>query len=141
MSVRHKSKLLVLGGILALPFAHLPLGAQVSSSAPAPDPQVVAAYAATLQVPDPRKPVPARVGALTLAQVLDTARTKNPTLLAAERNLRAVKAQELQAGVRQNLLRHLEQGGLGVLVRNGEFAARRQRRELGPVLDRQLIDR
>jgi cobalt-zinc-cadmium efflux system outer membrane protein len=109
MLVRHKSKLAgtvaVLGGLLALPFALLmptELHAQVSSSTPPPDPQAVAAYAAGLQVPDPRKPVPARAGALTLAQVLETARTKNPTLLAAERNLRAVKAQELQAGVRQN---------------------------------------
>jgi len=52
--------------------------------------------------PDPRKPLVSKPGALTLAQVLDQARTKNPTLLAAEQNLRAVRAQELQAGVRAN---------------------------------------
>ena len=52
--------------------------------------------------PDPRKPPISKPGALTLAQVLDQARAKNPTLLAAAQNLRAVKAQELQAGVRAN---------------------------------------
>jgi cobalt-zinc-cadmium efflux system outer membrane protein len=61
-----------------------------------------AAYAQTIVVPDPRKPLAARPGALTLQQVIDAARTKNPTLLAAERNLQAVKAQEIQAAVRQN---------------------------------------
>ena len=39
---------------------------------------------------------------MTLPQVLDAAKTHNPTLLAAEQNLRAVKAQEIQAGVRAN---------------------------------------
>jgi cobalt-zinc-cadmium efflux system outer membrane protein len=53
-------------------------------------------------VPDPRKPPTSRPGALTLQQVLDLARTKNPTLLAAAQNLRAVRAQELQAATRQN---------------------------------------
>ncbi len=52
--------------------------------------------------PDPRKPPMSRPGALTLAQVLDQARARNPALLAAAQNLRAVKAQELQAGVRAN---------------------------------------
>ena len=62
-----------------------------------------AAYAAGANAgPDPRKPPVSKPGALTLAQVLDQARAKNPTLLAAEQNLRAVKAQELQAGVRAN---------------------------------------
>jgi cobalt-zinc-cadmium efflux system outer membrane protein len=51
---------------------------------------------------DPRKPPPSRPGALTLAQVIEAARTHNPTLLAAAQNLRAVRAQELQAGVRAN---------------------------------------
>lgn len=64
--------------------------------------QPPADYAASIDVADPRKPIPARPGAYTLAQVLDEARAKNPTLLAAERNLRAVKAQEIQAGVRAN---------------------------------------
>jgi cobalt-zinc-cadmium efflux system outer membrane protein len=51
---------------------------------------------------DPRTPVPSKPGALTLAQVLDLARTKNLTLLAAEQNLRSVRAQELQAATRAN---------------------------------------
>ena len=37
-----------------------------------------------------------------MQQAVDMARSKNPTLLAAEQNLLSVKAQELQAGVRQN---------------------------------------
>ena len=41
-------------------------------------------------------------GALTLQQVLEVARQKNPQLLGAEENLQAVKAQEVQAGVRAN---------------------------------------
>ena len=62
-----------------------------------------AAYAAgTNSGPDPRKPPVSKPGAYTMAQVLDMARAKNPTLLAAAQNLRAVKAQELQAGVRAN---------------------------------------
>jgi cobalt-zinc-cadmium efflux system outer membrane protein len=52
--------------------------------------------------PDPRKPPQSKAGALTLQQVVEMARTKNPTLLAAEQNLRSVRAQELQAGVRAN---------------------------------------
>ncbi len=51
---------------------------------------------------DPRKPPPAKPGALTLQQVVERARTGNPTLLSAEANLRAVRAQELQAAVRAN---------------------------------------
>jgi outer membrane protein, heavy metal efflux system len=53
-------------------------------------------------VPDPRTSPASKPGALTLAQILDLARTKNPTILAAEQNLQAVHAQEIQAGVRQN---------------------------------------
>ena len=52
--------------------------------------------------PDPRRPLPARPGALTLDQVLTLADHGNPGLLAARRNLDAVRAQEIQAGVRQN---------------------------------------
>ena len=51
---------------------------------------------------DPRQPPPSKPGALTLSQVIDLARARNPTFLAAEENLRAVRAQELQAGVRTN---------------------------------------
>lgn len=39
---------------------------------------------------------------MTMQQVVDLARSKNPTLLAAQQNLLSVKAQEIQAGVRQN---------------------------------------
>jgi cobalt-zinc-cadmium efflux system outer membrane protein len=39
---------------------------------------------------------------LTLQQVVDVARAKNPLLLEAERNLQGTKAQEIQAGLRQN---------------------------------------
>jgi outer membrane protein, heavy metal efflux system len=61
------------------------------------------AYAAGASAgPDPRKAPVSKPGALTLAEVLDQARAKNPTLLAAAQNLRAVRAQELQAGVRAN---------------------------------------
>jgi cobalt-zinc-cadmium efflux system outer membrane protein len=51
---------------------------------------------------DPRKPAPSKPGALTLQQVVDIAKAKNPTLLAAQTNLSAVRAQELQAAVRAN---------------------------------------
>ena len=64
--------------------------------------QTPAEFAKSIDVPDPRKPLTSRPGAYTLAQVIDAAKAKNPTLLAAERNLRAVKAQEIQAGLRQN---------------------------------------
>jgi outer membrane protein, heavy metal efflux system len=44
----------------------------------------------------------APTGALSLQQVVQIARSKNPTLLSAEQNVLAVKAQEIQAGVRAN---------------------------------------
>ncbi len=47
-------------------------------------------------------PVPAAPNALTLQQVVEQAKAKNPTLLAAQQNLLSVKAQEIQAGLRQN---------------------------------------
>lgn len=59
-------------------------------------------YAKTLNIADPRAPISSRPGAFTLVQVIDTARAKNPTLLAAAQSLRAVRAQEIQAGVRVN---------------------------------------
>ena len=52
--------------------------------------------------PDPRRNPPSRPGALSLDQVLTLARAQNPALLAARRNLDATRAQEIQAGVRQN---------------------------------------
>ena len=39
---------------------------------------------------------------ITMQQAVELARAKNPTLLSAQQNLLSVKAQELQAGVRQN---------------------------------------
>jgi cobalt-zinc-cadmium efflux system outer membrane protein len=72
-------------------------GSQAASQTPAE------AYAAGLSAdPDPRKAPTSKPGALTLIEVLERARTRNPTLLAAAQNLRAVRAQELQAGVRAN---------------------------------------
>ena len=61
------------------------------------------AYAAGAALgPDPRKPPASKPGALTLKQVIDMAQAKNPTLLAAQQNLNATRAQELQAAVRAN---------------------------------------
>ena len=54
------------------------------------------------QISDPRKAPQSKPGALTMAQVVDLAKAKNPTLLAAQETLRSVKAQELQAAVRAN---------------------------------------
>jgi outer membrane protein, heavy metal efflux system len=45
---------------------------------------------------------PAPSAPLTMQQAVDLALAKNPTLLAAQQNLLSVKAQEIQAGVRQN---------------------------------------
>ena len=48
-------------------------------------------------------PAPASAaGALTLQQVIDRAQARNPSILAAQQNLEAVRAQEIQAGVRAN---------------------------------------
>ena len=54
------------------------------------------------QIVDPRKPGAPKAGALTMQQAVDVARTKNPTIRAAEQTLRSVRAQELQAAVRAN---------------------------------------
>ena len=58
----------------------------------------VAAAAAQAQAPAPG------LGSapLTLAQVLDIARVKNPSLLSAEQHVEATKAAEITAGLRQN---------------------------------------
>ena len=78
-------------------------GAVQSANAPNDIAQGPAGYAASAAVgADPRKPPPSKPGALTLQQVVDRARLANPTLLAAEANLRAVRAQQIQAGVRTN---------------------------------------
>ena len=62
-----------------------------------------AQYAAGASVgPDPRKPPPAKAGAYTMQQIVAMAQANNPTLLAAETNLRAVRSQEMQAAVRAN---------------------------------------
>ena len=61
----------------------------------APNPTAAGASAA--------QPAPAASpGALTMKQAVDLARSKNPTLLAAEQNLLSVRAQEIQAALRQN---------------------------------------
>jgi outer membrane protein, heavy metal efflux system len=111
--------LLSMASTPALLWAQAP-GAGSSSSSQAPaggaqagqppangaDQQVAAGpqgYAATAAPgADPRKPPPASPGALTLQQVIDLAKNQNPTLLAAQANLRSVRALEIQAGVRQN---------------------------------------
>ena len=102
MIFKTQSVLLILAGALVLQTPQTPaLFAQTAQNSAAQTP--AAAYAAgTNPGPDPRKPPTSRPGAYTLAQVLDLARAKNPTLLAAEQNLRAVHAQEIQAGVRVN---------------------------------------
>ena len=63
-------------------------------------------FAATLLVAcvahgQTQSPAPAYVP-ITMQQAVDLARAKNPTLLSAQQNLLSVKAQEIQAGVRQN---------------------------------------
>jgi cobalt-zinc-cadmium efflux system outer membrane protein len=81
----------------------VPLCAQTPDAvSSANEPTTPEQYAKTVNVADPRAPIVSRSGALTLVQVIAAARAKNPTLLAAEQNLRAVHAQEIQAGVRQN---------------------------------------
>lgn len=68
-----------------------------------PAQNAAAVYAAGASLgPDPRKPPLSKPGAFTLQQVMEMAQARNPTLLAAAANLRAVRAQEVQAGVRAN---------------------------------------
>jgi cobalt-zinc-cadmium efflux system outer membrane protein len=86
------------GAGAAAPSTATPAQAQQGSGTP----DAAAAYAKSITIADPRSPVSSLPGALSLAQVLDAARSKNPTLLAAARNLEAVRAQEIQAGVRAN---------------------------------------
>ncbi|ADW67765.1 TolC family protein [Granulicella tundricola] len=86
--------------VLTLALATLAQAAQAHAQAPQ---SPAAAYAASAApAADPRKPPASKPGALTLQQVVEQARARNPTLLAAEANLRAVRAQEIQAGVRVN---------------------------------------
>ena len=47
-------------------------------------------------------PIPSAPNALTLQQVVEQAKAKNPTLLSAQQNLLSVKAQEIEAGLWQN---------------------------------------
>jgi len=49
-----------------------------------------------------QNPPPSPSAAITMQQAVDLALMKNPNLLAAQQNLRSVKAQEIQAGVRAN---------------------------------------
>ena len=48
------------------------------------------------------QPSTAPYAPITMQQAVDLARAKNPSLLSAQQNLLSVKAQEIQAGVRQN---------------------------------------
>ena len=87
--------------------AHGAPGAQAATAAQGNMPGQVqspaAAYAAGARPgSDPRKPPQAAPGAYTLPQVLDLARLRNPTFLAARQNLESVRAQEIQAGLRAN---------------------------------------
>ncbi|HEY9138947.1 MAG TPA: TolC family protein, partial [Terriglobus sp.] len=92
------SRLAVAATLLFIPVTYA--GAQQSTTDVS---QTPAAYAAAASPgADPRHPPAAKPGALTLQQVLEAARQHNPTLAAAEQNLRGVKAQEIQAGVRVN---------------------------------------
>lgn len=81
-------------------------GANNATTAPqqAGTPQsAAAAYAAGASAgPDPRKPPLSKPGAYTMGEIVSLAEAHNPTLLAAQSNLRAVRAQELQAAVRAN---------------------------------------
>jgi cobalt-zinc-cadmium efflux system outer membrane protein len=65
--------------------------AQTPPPAPAPAP--------TLPAPPP---VPGASAPITMQQAVDIASAQNPTILAARQNFLSVKAQEIQAGVRQN---------------------------------------
>jgi cobalt-zinc-cadmium efflux system outer membrane protein len=78
-------------------------GANGSGAQGQADGQAPQQYAAGASVAiDPRKKAPAKADALTMEQVVELAKTKNPTLLAAEATLRSVRAQEMQAAVRAN---------------------------------------
>ncbi len=87
-----------------------PLLAQTLPNAPAPAQSGLPAGTAPLAQlpppppppPDPRKNPPSLPGALSLDQILTLAHNANPALLAARQNLEATRAQEIQAGVRQN---------------------------------------
>jgi cobalt-zinc-cadmium efflux system outer membrane protein len=85
------------------PLAPAPQGNAGQSAAQSAGQTTAQAYAASAkQAVDPRKPAPSSATAMTLKQVLDIAEAKNPTLLAARRNLDATRSQELQARVRAN---------------------------------------
>jgi cobalt-zinc-cadmium efflux system outer membrane protein len=83
------SHLVCLSLMLALLGTHA--SAQNLPAAPAPAPSLPASSAAA------GSPTP-----LTMQQAVDTALAKNPGLLAAQQNFLSVKAQEIQAGLRQN---------------------------------------
>jgi cobalt-zinc-cadmium efflux system outer membrane protein len=92
--------LLRAGGLTLALVLTATLSAQIAGTPNGP--MTAEQYAKTIAIADPRSPITSRPGALTLVQVIDAARAKNPTLLAAAQNLRAVRAQEIQAGVRTN---------------------------------------
>jgi cobalt-zinc-cadmium efflux system outer membrane protein len=63
--------------------------------------RILLAFCLGAALPAAHAQVPASAP-LSLAQVLDIARTKNPTLLAADQHVNATKAAEITAGLRQN---------------------------------------
>lgn len=91
------------GGIATGQSATAAARGNATANAQSTSPQSPQSYAASAAPgADPRRTPSAKPGALTLQQVLESARLHNPTLAAAEQNLRAVRAQEIQAGVRAN---------------------------------------
>ncbi len=77
--------------LVATLFASMPQVAPAQNVPPAPAPGL----------PAP-PPVSGASTPLTMQQAIDLCLAENPTLIAARQNFLAVKAQELQAGVRQN---------------------------------------
>jgi outer membrane protein, heavy metal efflux system len=74
------------------------LSGLLSSAAPAQTPP----NAPISAPPAPANPAAAANTPIPMQQAVDLARSRNPTLLAAYQNLLSIKAQEIQAGVRQN---------------------------------------
>ena len=78
-------------------------GVRPSTVTPASPQSPATTYAAGADAgPDPRKPAASKPGSYTLQQIIALAQSRNPTILAAESNLHAVRAQEMQAAVRSN---------------------------------------
>jgi cobalt-zinc-cadmium efflux system outer membrane protein len=63
---------------------------------------ILAFYLASWPARSQSAPAPPQPAPLTLAQVVDIARSKNPSLLSTEQHVDATKAAEITAGLRQN---------------------------------------